>query len=187
MRVSGRIYETVRALIERRPPLDLYHTAVEVHLGGDRYVIENAWPSPDSDTASRGVVVEGPVWSPHLGRFRVFRYEVRRWRTGIIPDASEAVATQTLSTDAETAQRLLDLAEFIPVFTWGRQVLDTAEMWNSNSVIAYLLAAVGLPVERYLPPAGGRAPGWSTGVILGREARPPSTIPHQTTIRPETA
>ena len=33
-------------------------------------------------------------------------------------------------------------------------------MWNSNSVIAWLLASSGLPMDEIGPPAGGRAPGW---------------------------
>src|ERR671918_2544665 len=41
-----------------------------------RFVIENAWPIPNTDAAARGVTVERPVWNLRLGRFRVFRYEV---------------------------------------------------------------------------------------------------------------
>ena len=44
-----------------------------------RFVIENAWPIPNTDAAARGVTVERPVWNLRLGRFRVFRYEVPRW------------------------------------------------------------------------------------------------------------
>jgi hypothetical protein len=38
-------------------------------------------------------------------------------------------------------------------------------MWNSNSVIAWLLARSGLPVSTIKPPAGGRAPGWQAGLV----------------------
>lgn len=89
VRVNGRIYESVKARTERRNPLDLYHTALEVRVPEGRYTVENGWPSPDSDTASRGVVVEGPVWSRHLYRFRVFRYEVRCWKA-IVSSKSSA-------------------------------------------------------------------------------------------------
>ena len=41
--------------------------------------------------AERGVVAEGPVGSRWAGRLRIFRYEVRCWRGGIIPDVDEAV------------------------------------------------------------------------------------------------
>ena len=41
-------------------------------------------------------------------------------------------------------------------------------MWNSNSVIAWLLARSGLPMEAIRPPAGGRAPGWEAGLVMAR-------------------
>jgi hypothetical protein len=110
VRLNGRIYEAIHALLERRRPLDLYHSALEVRVPEGRFVIENSWPIPDADGASRGVVVEGPVGSRRIARFRVFRYEVRRWRDGIIADADEAVASpQLLSDDPLLARRLLDL------------------------------------------------------------------------------
>jgi hypothetical protein len=37
-------------------------------------------------------------------------------------------------------------------------------MWNSNSVVSWLLARSGLQPEEIGPPAGGRAPGWAAGV-----------------------
>ena len=75
---NGRVYEGVHALVRRRRPLQLYHTALEVHLPEGRFVVENAWPIPDTDGAARGVVVQGPVGSRPLARLRVLRYEVRR-------------------------------------------------------------------------------------------------------------
>jgi scyllo-inositol 2-dehydrogenase (NADP+) len=42
-------------------------------------VVENRWPIPEADGPGRGVLVEGPVASRRLGRWRVFRYEVRCW------------------------------------------------------------------------------------------------------------
>ena len=166
VRVSGRVYEWTRALVERRRPLDLYHTALEVDLEGNRFIIENAWPSPDDVIGSRGVVNEGPVWSLFLGRFRMFRYEIRCWRDGVISDFSKAAATLTLTCDRETARRLLELAPSVPVEIWGRDPSGIGEMWSSNSVISYLLAVSGLPAAHYPPPAGGRAPGWATGITV---------------------
>lgn len=169
VRVSGRIYESMQARRARRLPLDLYHTALEVRLPEGRFTVENAWPSPDADLASRGVVVEGPVWSPSLARFRVFRYEVRCWRDGVIPDLAQAVSSpQVVSHDRERARRLLDLTASVPAMTWGRDVLGIGEMWNSNSVISYLLASAGFFVDECRPPAGGRAPGWRTGILMAR-------------------
>jgi hypothetical protein len=172
VRFNGRVYEGIRARVERRQPLDLYHTALEVRLPEGRFTIENAWPIPDSDTASRGVVVEGPVGSHRIARFRAFRYEVRCWRDGVIPDATEAVASpQTLSEDPIQARRLLDSVASVPPLLWGRDELGVGDMWNSNSVVSWLLARNGLPVKEIHPPAGGRAPGWNAGIVTERLQR----------------
>jgi hypothetical protein len=170
VRLNGRIYEAIHAFLERRRPLALYHTALQVRVPEGRFVIENSWPIPDADGPSRGVVVEGPVASRRMARFRMFRYEVRRWRDGVIADADEAVASpQSLSEDPLLARRLLDLVGCLPAPVWGRDELQTGEMWNSNSVISWLLAQSGLPADAIGPPAGGRAPGWQAG--LGRVSK----------------
>jgi hypothetical protein len=169
VRLNGRIYEAVNALAERRRPLDLYHSALEVRAPEGRFVIENCWPIPDGDGAGRGVAVDGPVLSRRLARRRMFRYEVRRWRDGVIVDADEAVASpQRLSDDPLLAHRLLELVGDLPSPVWGRDELGTGEMWNSNSVIAWLLARSGLPMDEIRPPAGGRAPGWEAGLVVSR-------------------
>jgi hypothetical protein len=169
VRLNGRIYEAIHALLERRRPLDLYHSALIVRVPEGRFVIEDAWPIPDGDGASRGVAVEGPVGSRRMARFRLFRYEVRRWRDGIIADADEAVASpQLLSDDLLRARRLLDLVGSLPSPVWGRDELGTGEMWNSNSVVSWLLARSGLPTDAIGPPAGGRAPGWQAGLATAR-------------------
>jgi len=165
VRFNGWVYEGIRARVERRQALDLYHTALEVRLPEGRFTIENAWPIPDLDTASRGVVVEGSVGSHHMARFRAFRYEVRCWRDGVIPDAAEAVdSPQTLSEDPIVARRLLDSVAQVPPLLWGRDQLGVGDMWNSNSTVSWLLACNGLPVGEIEPPAGGRAPGWEAGI-----------------------
>jgi hypothetical protein len=169
VRLNGRVYEAILARREHRRPLDLYHSALEVRLPEGRFVIENAWPIPDANGESRGVVVEGPVGSPVLARLRPFRYEVRRWRDGRIPDAAYAVASpHRVSDDLHLARRLLNLVPCVPPLKWGRDELRTGDMWNSNSVVSWLLAGSGLPAERIQPPPGGRAPGWTAGVELAR-------------------
>jgi hypothetical protein len=174
VRWNGRAYEAIKARLERRRPLDLYHTALEVRVPGARFTVENAWPSPDADTATRGVALEGPVWSRRLARFRLFRYEVRCWRDGLIPDAGEAVASpQLLSDDPLRARRVLDLVASVPPLIWGRDEVGTGEMWNSNSVISWLLTSSGLPVDGVQPPAGGRAPGWQAGIVTAQRQEPP--------------
>ena len=166
VRFNGRVYERLHAFLERRPRCDLYHSALEVTVPEGRFVIENAWPIPDLEGASRGVTVEGPVGNRHLGRFRVFRYEVRRWREGTIADIDKAVESpRPLSVDEDQARHVLALAEYVPAHVWGRDQLRVGEMWNSNSVISWLLTRADLPTAEIHPPAGGRAPGWASGVI----------------------
>ena len=41
-------------------------------------------------------------------------------------------------------------------------------MWNSNSVVSWLIAAAGLPTDDLRPPPGGRAPGWDAGLALAK-------------------
>ena len=171
--LNGRIWEAIHALLEHRRPLDLYHTALVVRVPEGRFVIENCWPIPAADGPSRGVLVEGPVGSRRMARWRMFRYEVRRWRDGVIADADEAVASpQLLSDDPALAYRLLDLVGSLPRPVWGRDELGAGEMWNSNSVIAWLLARSGLPTDTIHAPAGGRAPGWQAGLITARRQQP---------------
>src|SRR5438034_9385214 len=90
VRLNGRVYEAVAAWLGRRPICDLYHSALEVRVPDGRFVIEQA-PIRASDGAERGVVAEGAVGSRWAGRLRIFRYELRRWRNGVIPDVAEAV------------------------------------------------------------------------------------------------
>jgi len=166
VRFNGRVYEAVTARTQRRSPRPLYHTALEVEVDGETSIIENAWPSPDRDLASRGVVIEGPVFVRGLARLRTFRYEVRRWPEGIVADADQAVGgPQRLTTDPVTAQRLLALVPSVPPMVWGRDELGVGEMWNSNSVISWLLARSDLGPHRLEPPEGGRAPGWRAGIV----------------------
>ncbi len=160
VRLNGRVFEAVAARLERRAPRDLYHSALEVRVPEGRFVIEQA-PVRDGNGRKRGVVAEGAVGSRWAGRLRLFRYEVRRWRDGVIPDVGEAVdSPQRLTDDPELARRVLELAPAVPTLAWGRDESHVGEMWNSNSVIAWLLARGGLPVEAVRLPAGGRAPGW---------------------------
>jgi hypothetical protein len=44
-------------------------------------------------------------------------------------------------------------------------------MWNSNSIVAWLLTSVGIDADRIPPPAGGRAPGWAAGITVARRGR----------------
>jgi hypothetical protein len=168
VRLNGQVFEAGAAWLGRRSPSDLYHSALVVRVPRGRFVIESA-PVPRGDGATRGVVTGGAVGARWAGRLRIFRYELRCWRDGVIPDLQEAVESpQRLTTDAELAQRILDLAPSVPNPVWGRDELGAGEMWNSNSVIAWLIVRCGLDVESIGPPTGGRAPGWRAGVVVAR-------------------
>ena len=168
VRFNGLVYEAIKAAQQRRPRFDLYHAALIVNWNADRYTIELA-PSPNADETSRGVVGVGPVGSRRLGRWRLFRYELRCCRGGSIPDLDYAVGeVQCLSNDPVVARRLLDLTPTVPTLVWGRDQLKTGDMWNSNSVIAWLIASCALPAGELSPPPRGRAPGWGAGIEIAR-------------------
>jgi hypothetical protein len=168
VRLSGKLYEAIKAFIGRRPRYALFHTALEVEVPDGRFVIESA-PIRDSEGRDRGVVAEGPVGTSLAGRLRLFRYEIRRWRGGSIPDANEAVSSPVhVANDLALAQRVLDLVPSVPTPVWGRDELRTGDMWNSNSLISWLLVRAGVETEDLLPPSGGRAPGWDAGLVVAR-------------------
>ena len=168
VRLNGRVYEAVAARLERRARYDLYHAALVVCVPEGRFVIEMA-PVRDGNGSQRGVVGEGAVGSRWAGRLRLFRYEVRCWRGGTIPDVGEAVESpQRVTGDAGKAQRVLDLAAETPTPVWGRDENRAGEMWNSNSLTAWLIARSGVATETIHPPAGGRAPGWNAGLVVAR-------------------
>jgi hypothetical protein len=166
VRLTGRLYEAVTARLRRRPVRDLYHSALQVRLDDETFVIEQA-PVPDLSGESRGVVAEGPVGSRWARRFRIFRYEIRVWRGGHIPDVAEAVESPVrLSSDATIARHLLEIVPQVPTPVWGRDELQTGEMWNSNAVIAWVIASSGIATQSIRPPTGGRAPGWQAGLSV---------------------
>jgi hypothetical protein len=162
----GRAFERVVAAREHRAPSPLFHSALEVVHHGTPYVVEMA-PAWSSTQPRRGVVAVGPVGLSPLGRLRAFRYEVRCWPWGQIPDAAWAVESpQRLSDDERVAARVLAQVAGVPALTWGQDVLGLGDMWNSNSVVAWVLSSSGVDVAGLNPPLGGRAPGWSAGLAL---------------------
>lgn len=175
VRLNGLAFEAVAARLQHRTRRDLYHSALEVQWGGERYVIEMA-PVWNTSATERGVVAEGAVASRRLARWAAFRYEIRRWRGGRIPDVAEAVESpRRLGDDPACARCVLELVPEVPTLVWGRDERHTGEMWNSNSVVAWLLARAGIDVRGVRPPAGGRAPGWTAGLAVGGCAPPPTT------------
>ena len=168
VRFNGRVFETVEAAREHRERCDLYHAALVVECDSEAYAVELA-PALAAGHVARGVVGTGAIGSRHFGWLRLFRYEVRAWRGGVIPDLGQAVGGPCrLSGDPSVAARLLGLVATVPRPVWGRDELEAGEMWNSNSVIAWLLATAGLPTDRLRPPPHGRAPGWQAGLDVAR-------------------
>ena len=166
VRFNGRVYEALKALLEHRSHNDLYHAALEARYQGNKFFIEMT-PVWNSDPANRGVVCEGPVGTRFLGHSRLFRYEIRLWQNGIIPDVAWAVdSPQRLSNSEFHVAQLLKVMLSIPPLTWGRDEIHSGEMWNSNSVISWLLAGSGVDLSKVVFPIRGRAPGWKAGLVL---------------------
>ncbi len=165
VRLNGRVFEAVVSRLERRNACDLYHSALIARVPKGMFVIEQApvWRSE----AERGVVAEGAVGSAWLGRFQLFRYEIRCWRGGVIPDIEEAISgPERVTEDPGVVQRILELVPTVPTPVWGRDELHAGEMWNSNSVISWLIARSGLDARAIRLPTGGRAPGWNAGMVV---------------------
>ncbi len=123
----------------------------------------------------RGVVAEGPVGARFLGQSRLFRYEVRCWRGSLIPDVAAAVnGPIRVRSRTDAANQILELIPAFPICTWGRDELHAREMWNSNSLVSWLLARAGLWTTPIGPPPGGRAPGRDAGLVVASRAEEPS-------------
>lgn len=172
VRLSGRIFEALMARREGRRPAPLFHSALEIEGPGGTSMIEIA-PVVNSLPPDHGVVGEGPVGAAWAGRFRAFRYELRCWEQGRIPDLEfERGRPVPLSEDPAVAARIIEIAPRVPMLIWGRDELRLGEMWNSNSVIAWLLTGAGIESEGIEPPDSGRAPGWHAGAEAARMVPP---------------
>lgn len=53
----------------------------------------------------------------------------------------------------------------VPAHVWGKDVFGVGDMWNSNSLISWLLQSSGVDAMSLTPPAPGRAPGWRSGIL----------------------
>lgn len=167
VRVGGKIYEAVAALLDRREVREIYHSVLNVSVPDGRFVIEMG-PVAGTDGAGRGVVTEGPVGSKLAARLRIFRYEVRCWRNGITAYDFAVDSPRQLTDDLDQAERVLRFVRHVPALTWGRDQLKAGEMWSCNSLTSWLLTRSGLNDDRTRPPAGGRAPGWTAGAVIAR-------------------
>ena len=173
VRLCGRTFEAGSAARQGRPRRPLFHSALVAQTAeGPVYVEMAAVPSGPRSPSERGVVGEGAVGSRALGRFRVFRYEIRRWLHGSIPDLPSALGSPVrITDDPEVVRDILDLVAAVPTPVWGRDELGTGEMWNSNSVVSWVLEQAGVLAAADAPPQEGRAPGWGAGVSVARRRR----------------
>ena len=168
VRLNGVAYEALMAAVERRARCDLYHSALEIVVPSGRYMVEMT-PVPDGRGRRRGVVAEGPVGLCTAGRVRLFRYEVRRWRDGVIPDLAHAVGGRTeITTDPARTRAVFDLIPSVPTPTWGRDEAGAGEMWSCNSIISWALTRAGVDVDAIALPPRARAPGWDAGIVVAR-------------------
>ena len=176
VRFNGRVYERLTASLAHRPPLDLYHAALEVTTAEGRFAIELT-PVRSGAGSECGVVGQGPVGSPLLRPLRPFRYELHAAPNGSIPDIDYAVESprRVGRTEAE-ARRVLDLLPSVPLLTWGRDELGLGEMWNSNSVVSWLLSRADLDLSELGPPRHGRAPGWHAGIEAAHLSPHPAAV-----------
>jgi hypothetical protein len=169
VRHCGEAYERLAAASAGRPPLDLYHAALEVSTAEGRFAIELTPVPRGGGGTGRGVIGEGPVGSPLLRPLRLFRYELHARPDGQIPDLAAAVESPRRVGDTEdVARRVLALLPSVPLLTWGRDELGLGEMWNSNSVVAWLLTRADLDLSAIGPPRHGRGPGWRAGIEAAR-------------------
>jgi hypothetical protein len=166
---TSRWWELWNAARERRAPEPLFHAALEVFTAGHRHVIEMgpAWGQRDP---SRQVVATGPVGSRGLGRWVMFRYEVRCWAEGDIPDREFAAGPpHRIPLTVREAAELVALTAEVPTHVWGQDIFGVGDMWNSNSLISWLLQSGGVDARALAPPTPGSAPGWQSGILAARE------------------
>lgn len=191
VRFNGRVYERIVAAYEHRPPVDLVHSALKIRVDGTTYAVEMG-PVWNVTAPERGVVCEGAVGARALGRLRAFRYEVRCWPDGEIPDLDEALgAPVRVNADPVLVAEVLRAIPQVPPLTWGRDELRAGDMWNSNSLVSWVLAKTGHDMDVIAPPDGTRAPGWHAGLVLAerqgvassqnrKRVSPPGSVPSVT-------
>jgi hypothetical protein len=163
---SLRAWEALDAAVHRRQRKDLVHGALKVaDPSGTVYTVEL---TPDFKSDPQVAVMTGPVGLRFLGRWRWFRYRMAVQTVERLPDEEWAVVPPLRLGDGAMAQRILELAPKVPANTWGLRAKGTPEMWTSDSAISWLLIRAGISLEGVGPPAGSRAPGWSSGLAAAR-------------------
>ena len=172
VRVTGKLFEAASAFIQGRARWRSLPLSAERPRSG-RALRDRTGARSDRNGVARGVVAEGPVGARWAGRFRLFRYEIRRWHDGDIPDIRPqsavpcALPAILLRSTSSTSCRRYRLRCGVATSSL------TGEMWNSNSVVSWVLAR-GVDAAMVHPPAGVRAPGWHAGVINAARSSDPN-------------
>ena len=79
---------------------------------------------------------------------------MRCWPGGSIPDVAAALGGPIrVSSRRDAAFKIVELVPEFPICTWGRDELGAGEMWNSNSLVSWLLARAGLWTNEIGPQA----------------------------------
>ena len=87
------------------------------------------------------------------------------WQDGIIPDVDWALGPPTqFPLSLLDTRALLARVELTPRLTWGSDPFGIGDMWNSNSLVSWLLETSGINAAELTPPADGSAPGWRSGI-----------------------
>ena len=146
MRLNGRIFEAVGRGLEQRDRVRPLPLRMVVRVPEGEFVIEQApvgterelaASSPKAPVGSRWARADSdlPLRDPPLARWR----DPGRRRGGRQP----AAADRGFPLRAGRARSCAN----VPMPVWGRDELGTGEMWNSNSVVAWLIARSGLAVD----------------------------------------
>ena len=137
------------------------------------YFTVDMTPVPNARPWERGVVAEGAVGTNWARPPRVFRYEVRLWGDGTIPDLRYAVRSP-IRVDGRSRHhdcgRLPFASRGDPDL--GCDELQAGEMWSCNSIISWVLTSAGANLDAFSVPLGGRAPGWQAGVTVALRRTP---------------
>jgi hypothetical protein len=119
--------------------------------------------------------LEGAVGSRLAGRYRLFRYEIRRWHDGVIPDIGEAVSSPVRVTqDLVQASLVLDLVESVPALVWDgtratRATCGIRTRWSHGCSLALASILAGYGRRPVVARRGGAR------ALRSRAAMPPGT------------
>ena len=84
-------------------------------------------------------------------------------------------STEPIRDEGRLSDREREVLALVPAFprlVWGRDAHGAGDMWNSNSLVSWLLARSGHDMAPLGPPRHGRAPGWQAGLVAARETGP---------------